>query len=110
MDDKKIDDAAYRFATSQQHGELLALIDVYKEGYKDAIREFLKNLWHSSNDEPKEGFDLVYINKAKEFREISSYHSDRFDDLFGTGWGAACRIFGIYKWAYKEDSLPKEED
>ena len=46
IDDKKIEEAAYRFATSQTHGELLALIDGYKEGYKDAINEFIKDLWH----------------------------------------------------------------
>lgn len=46
IDDKKIDEAAYRFATSQTHGELLALIDGYKEGFKDAINAFLKDLWH----------------------------------------------------------------
>lgn len=54
--------------------------------------------------------NLVYINNTKEFREISSYNSDRFDDLFGKGWEAACRMFGIYKWAYKDDLLPKKGD
>lgn len=108
LDDKKIEEAAYRFATSQTHGELLALIDGYKEGYKDAINEFLKDLWHPASEEPKEGFDLVCINKAKEFREISSYNSDRFNDLFGKGWKAACRRFGIHKWTYKDDLLSKE--
>lgn len=80
----------------------------YKEGYKDAINDFLKDLLHPANEEPKEGFDLIYINKAKEFREMSSYNSDRFNDLFGNGWKAACRRFGIYKWAYKDDLLPKK--
>ena len=83
-------------------------IDGYKEGYKDAINEFLNNLWHPTSEEPKENFDLVYINNTKEFREISSYNSDRFNDLFGKGWEAACRMFGIYKWTYKDDLLPKE--
>ena len=79
-------------------------------GAKWAINEFLKDLWYSASEEPKENFDLVYINNTKEFREISSYNSDRFDDLFGKGWEAACRMFGIYKWAYKDDLLPKKGD
>lgn len=53
IDDKKIEEAAYRFATSQTHGELLALIDGYKEGYKDAINEFLKDLWHPIEEKPQ---------------------------------------------------------
>ena len=77
-------------------------------GAKWAINEFLKDLQHPASEEPKENFDLVYINNTKEFREISSYNSDRFDDLFGKGWEAACRMFGIYKWAYKDDLFPKE--
>lgn len=52
IDDKKIEEAAYRFATSQTHGELLALIDGYKEGFKDAINESLKDLWHETDEKP----------------------------------------------------------
>lgn len=46
--------------------------------------------------------------KDIEFREISSYNSDRFNDLFGNGWKAACRRFGIHKWTYKDDLLSKD--
>lgn len=77
-------------------------------GVKWAINEFIKDLWHPASEEPKESFDLICINKVKEFREIFNYNPDRFDDLFGKGWEAACRRFGIYKWAYKDDLLPKE--
>lgn len=52
IDDKQIEEAAYRFATSQEHGELLALIDGYKEGYKDAVNEFLKDLFHAACEVP----------------------------------------------------------
>ena len=54
METNKIEEAAYRFATSQTHGELLALIDGYKEGYKDAINELQMDLWHPISEEPKE--------------------------------------------------------
>lgn len=53
IDETKINEAAYKFATSQTHGELLSLIDGYKEGYKDAVNEFLKDLWHPMEEEPK---------------------------------------------------------
>ena len=112
IDDKKIEEAA------KQHSEESYISGYFQACYKDAFiegtkwmqEEFLKDLWHPASEEPKENFDLVYINNIKEFREISSYNSDRFDDLFGKGWEAACRMFGIYKWAYKDDLLPKEGD
>lgn len=52
LDNKKIEEAAYKFATSQTHGELLALIDGYKEGYKDATNELLNDLWHPASEMP----------------------------------------------------------
>ena len=110
IDNKKIEDAA------KLHSEESYISSYFQACYKDAFmecakwiqEEFVKELGHTTSEEPKENFDLVYINNTKEFREISSYNSDRFDDLFGKGWEAACRMFGIYKWAYKDDLLPKK--
>lgn len=118
IDDKKIEAAANkhieteyaRYNSGEVEEEMICLRgkDSFKAGAKWMQEEFLNGLWHPASEEPKENFDLVYINKTKEFREISSYNSDRFDDLFGEGWEAACRMFGIYKWAYKDDLLPKK--
>ena len=100
IDNKKIDDAAYRFATSQEHGELLALIDGYKEGYKDAINEFLKNLWHPVDEEPKLGKRvLVKINGNLSLFNSGFVveHLRNFDDHYG-----------IESWLYIDDLFPKE--
>lgn len=117
LDDKEIEEAARRNADKYRNYPTLSdedrdkvSIGSFMDCAKWMQEEFLKNLWYSASEEPKENFDLVYINNTKEFREISSYNSDRFDDLFGKGWEAACRMFGIYKWAYKDDLLPKKGD
>ena len=101
------DEAEWNYPITNEEKRNQCIID-FKAGAKWIQEEFLKDLWHTTSEEPKENFDLVYINNTKEFREISSYNSDRFDDLFGKGWEAACRMFGIYKWAYKDDLFPKE--
>ena len=101
------DEAEWNYPITNEEKRNQCIID-FKAGAKWMQEEFLKDLWHPASEEPKENFDLVYINNTKELREISSYNSDRFDDLFGKGWEAACRMFGIYKWAYKDDLLPKE--
>ena len=101
------DEAEWNYPITNEEKRNQCIID-FKAGAKWMQEEFLKDLWHPASEEPKENFDLVYINNTKEFREISSYNSDRFNDLFGKGWEAACRMFGIYKWAYKDDLLPKE--
>ena len=110
INDKKIEEAARYYCNNRYPASQDApfIAEWFRLGAKWIQEEFLKDLWHPASEEPKENFDLVYINNIKEFREISSYNSDRFDDLFGKGWEAACRMFGIYKWAYKDDLLPKE--
>ena len=112
INDKKIEEAARYYCNNRYPASQDApfIAEWFRLGAKWAVNELLKDLWHPASEEPKENFDLVYINNTKEFREISSYNSDRFDDLFGKGWEAACRMFGIYKWAYKDDLLPKEGD
>ena len=102
LDDKKIEEAAYRFATSQKHGELLALIDGYKEGYKDAINEFLKDLWHPISEEPVE-------DKPFLAQEIGRWRVGVNSPLIPNNeWSTQRKIRGIKRWLYVEDLLPKE--
>lgn len=79
-------------------------------GAKWAINEFLKDLWNSNTEKPKEDSNIVYIDENDEFWDIDNYNSDNFDDSFGEGWDSACRTQNIYKWCYKEDLLPKKGD
>ena len=105
IDDKQIEEAAYRFATSQEHGELLALIDGYKEGYKDAINEFLKELWHPNTEEPdKSKSDIITIGSY-------NYVSLHFKESFiwkEESWRHSISRYQIIKWAYLSDILPKK--
>lgn len=104
IDDKKIEEAAYKFATSQTHGELLALIDGYKEGYKDAINEFLKDLWHPANKIPKKfnhyGFAALYILQYNHQIRMVLYDKDNMS------WKNV--INRNEYWLYVDDLLPKE--
>ena len=101
METNKIEEAAYRFATSQTYGELLALIDGYKEGYKDAINEFIKNLWHHANEIPKIGRVIIMENYYPDGRiEFSSRmrKSTSHNPIDGE----------TQKWLYIDDLFQKE--
>ena len=103
LDDKKIEEAAYRFAISQEHGELLALIDGYKEGYKDAINEFLKDLWHPISEEPVE-------DKPFLAQEIGRWRVGVNSPLIPNNeWSTQRKIRGIKRWLYVEDLLPRTQ-
>lgn len=106
IDNKKIEEAAYRFATSQTHGELLALIDGYKEGYKDAINEFLKNLWHPASKEPRK--DVSIIVETHNDKNIFYYTWNRWQDNFYPLWTDAVLCSRVSRWLYIGDLFPKE--
>lgn len=106
IDDNKIEEAAHRFATSQTHGELLALIDGYKEGFKDAINEFLKDLWHPASEEPRE-FAEVFA-EAKITESINTYLSFKRNDALFKNWAAYSSGANITRWLYVDDLFPKK--
>ena len=100
IDDKKIEEAAYRFATSQTYGELLALIDGYKEGYKDAINEFIKDLWHPVSEEP---------NKARVFLYKTIFKGYGLNKIIdGNEWKYIIKYQKATQWLYIDDLFPKE--
>lgn len=101
IDDKQIEEAAYRFATSQEHGELLALIDGYKEGYKDAINEFLKDLLHPADEEPNKGKFILM-----EMRNGDNYAPYWVNDEYS--WERICTMFTTTSWLYIDDLFPKK--
>lgn len=57
-DDKKIEAAARRYSevTDCDKQEALLIEEGFKEGANWAINDFLKELWHQTNNEP-EGYD-----------------------------------------------------
>ena len=99
INNKKIEEAAYRFATSQTHGELLALIDGYKEGYKDAINEFIKDLWHPASEEPEKNHFVLFKTAGNSFETEYIGKND---------WATIVRCFKVVKWFYVDDLLPKK--
>lgn len=103
IDDKKIEAAAYKFATSQTHGELLALIDGYKEGFKDAINEFLKDLWHDVDEMPKRAKAFIFECGDNSM----NYHVGK---MFNPNdYKRNAEIWHMNRWCYLEDILPKQK-
>lgn len=101
IDDNKIEEAAHRFATSQTHGELLALIDGYKEGFKDAINEFLKDLWHPIEEKP---------DKEKTFLYQTSYGGFGLNQISDIkDWNFIIKYQKATKWLYIEDLIFKQK-
>lgn len=95
IDEKKLEESAYIFATSQTHGEFLALIDGYKEGFKDAINEFLKDLWHPIKENPK--YNKTFLYKTS----YGGYGLNQISDL--KDWNFIVKIQKAIEWLYIDD-------
>lgn len=107
IDDKKIETAARRYSevTDCDKEESLLIEEVFKEGAKWAINEFLNDLWYQNTEEPdKSKSDIITLgfdNDAfLQFKESIIWNTE--------SWRHSISRCQIIKWAYLSDILPKE--
>lgn len=124
LDDKKIDEAARGAADLYEQDLPMMSYDedtevdgqhhfcqefgaeLFKDGAKWAINEFLKNLWHPNTEEPdKSKSDIITLgfdNDAYlQFKESILWNEESLRHSI-----SRCQII---KWAYLSDILPKQE-
>lgn len=80
--------------------------ELFKDGAKWAINEFLKDLWHPNTEEPdKSKSDIITLgfdNDAYlQFKESILWREE--------SWRHSISRCQIIKWAYLSDILPKQE-
>ena len=124
FDDKKIEEAARRAADLYEQDLPMMSYDentevdgqhhfcqefgaeLFKDGAKWAINEFLKNLWHLNTEEPdKSKSDIITLgfdNDAYlQFKESILWNEE--------SWRHSISRCQIIKWAYLSDILPKQK-
>ena len=79
--------------------------ELFKDGAKWAINEFLKDLWYPNTEEPdKSKSDIITLgfdNDAYlQFKESILWNKE--------SWRHSISRYQIIKWAYLSDILPKE--
>ena len=80
--------------------------ELFKDGAKWAINEFLKDLWHPVSEEPEENKKLLvqYTNYMVE----DDYEIDM--NVTHIPWRNLVTTYNFKKWCYIEDLLPKGGD
>lgn len=104
IDNKKIAEAA------KQHSEESYISGYFQACYKDAfmdgakwaINEFLKDLWHPANEEPKKARVFLYKTMFK------GYGLNEIID--GNEWKYIIKYQKATQWLYIDDLLPKKGD
>ena len=80
--------------------------ELFKDGAKWAINEFLKNLWHPNSEEPdKSKSDIITLGFENDaylqFKESMLWNEE--------SWRHSISRCQIIKWAYLSDILPKQK-
>ena len=123
IDDKKIEEAAREASAlyeqdlpimsyyedtdvdGQHHFCQEFVAELFKDGAKWAINEFLKDLWHSIDEEPDKRKDIITIGSY-------NYISFHFKESFiwkEESWRHSISRCQITKWAYLSDILTKQK-
>lgn len=80
------------------------------EGFKKCAKwmqeEFLKDLWHSASEEPREFAEV--LAEAKITESIKIYISFKRNDVLFKNWNVYSSSANITRWLYINDLLPKE--
>lgn len=71
-----------------------------------AIEQFLKDLWHSTKEEPEEGGNILIEHKWGNLY----YHTEHYDCYYDDPWDVKVRTLNITRWLYIDDLIPKEGD
>lgn len=123
IDDKKIEEATRNYIN--KNGYFIKYdeepcVDIefaykegYKEGCKDAINEFLKDLWHPASEEPdvRHKTIICLYEDGHICQDYDAYDEATESDKLGRKefkWNYYAEDNEIKKWCYATDLLPKE--
>lgn len=84
--------------------------NAFKAGAEWAINEFLKDLWHPADEEPKYDKQITYVwgnGIAKTI--ILNEEADKFNRTHSQIWYNICKNYKVVCWFYIDDLLPKGE-
>lgn len=80
--------------------------ELFKDGAKWAINEFLKDLWHPASEEPRK--DVSIIVETHNDKNMFYYAWNRWQDNFYPSWTDAVLCSRVSRWLYVDDLFPKE--
>ena len=106
IDDDKIVKAASELCDYGSIHDSEYRIEGFKKCAKWMQEEFLKDLWHPTNEEPREFAEV--LAEAKITESIKTYISFKRNDALFKNWDAYSSGANITRWLYIDDLLPKE--
>ena len=106
IDDDKIVKAASELCDYGSIHDSEYRIEGFKKCAKWMQEEFLKDLWHPTNEEPREFAEV--LAEAKITESIKTYISFKRNDSLFKNWNAYSSSANITRWLYISDLFPKK--
>ena len=75
--------------------------ELFKDGANWAINEFLKDLWHSADEEPEKFRKILYTGGSIDTTDTTML-------IINNSWNTKVYLLKIKKWCYIDDLFPKE--
>ena len=110
IDEKKIEEAAIenseKLSDSKHYRDLVV---GFKAGARWAINEFLENLWHPADEEPKKNRLVLTDTRSIMDKDYICWTTVKLTgNGFVRNWSNYAKVTKITSWLYLDDLLPKE--
>lgn len=107
IEERRIEEAAFDFNDGElTNDKLIRAAFIYSAKWMQ--EEFLKNLWHTSSEEPRVFAEV--LAEAKITESIKTYISFKRNDALFKNWDAYSSGANITRWLYIDDLFPNKGD
>ena len=108
INEKKIEEAARNYCNNRYPASQDApfIAEGFRHGANWAIDEFLKDLWHPAEEEPRK--DVSIMVETHNDKNMFYYAWNRWQDNFYPSWTDAVLCSRVSRWLYIDDLFPKE--
>ena len=111
IDDKKIEEEARYYCNNRYPASQDApfIEEGFRKGARWAIHEFLKNLWHPAEEEPKKNRLVLTDTRSIMDKDHVCWTTVKLtENGYIRNWSNYKKVTKITRWLYLDDLFPKE--
>ena len=111
IDEKKIEEAARYYCNNRYPDSQDApfIAEGFRHGAKWAMQEFLKDLWHPADEEPKKNMlVLTDVRSIMDKDHICWTTVKLTGNGYISNWSNYTKVTKITRWLYLDNLFPKE--
>ena len=113
IDEKKIEEEARYYCNNRYPASQDApfIAEGFRKGARWAIHEFLKNLWHPAEEEPKKNRLVLTDTRSIMDKDHVCWTTVKLtENGYIRNWSNYAKVTKITSWLYLDDLFPKEGD